>query len=216
MPPVTPWRHRIAEILTLCAFAFLWARVAGWLFSPWWGWLRAGAVVGGVALAAVAYERGKRFGRRSPESPPESQVKTPATASPRLAWYERTGVAWWTLVAAFWIAMEAGPFWSDLALSAALVPVVIWWERRWQRARLGPTHGANGPAHWASSAASIAWGREIAKLLPAAWLLLVVLCFLGFMIWCFALGWGCHRGRREAHVAGLLVAGAEPRGRVES
>lgn len=213
---VTLWRHRAAEILTLCALAFLWARVVGWLASPWWGWLRAAAIVGGVVFAAVAYERGKRFGRRSSEPPPESQVETPATASARFAWYERTGVAWWTLVVAYWIAMEAGPFWSDLALSAALVPVVVWWERRWRRARLRPTHGAFGPAYCASSAASIAWGREVAKLLSAAWLVLVALCFLGFVIWCFAWAWGCHRGRREAHIADLLVAGADPPGRVES
>lgn len=216
MSPVTPWRQRIGEILTLCAFAFLWALVAGWLASPWWGWLRAAVVVGGVALAAVAYERGKRFGRRSPEPPPEVQAETPVTASARFAWYERTGAAWWALVFAFWMVIEAGPFWSDLALCAVLVPVVVWWDRRWRRARLGVARGAISPAHGALLAASIAWGREIAKLLPAAWLLLVVLYFAGFLVWSFAWRWGRRRGRHEAHTAGLLAVEVDSRGRVES
>lgn len=203
MSPVTSWRHRVGEILTLCAFALLWAPVAGWLASPWWGWLRAAVIVGGVALAAVAYERGKRLGRRSPEQPEEAAAESPPQ---HFAWYERTGVAWWTLVVSFWTAMEAGPFWSDLALNLALIPVVVWWERCWRRARLRSTRGANGPAYWASSAASIAWGREIAQLLPPAWLALIALCFLGVMIWVFTWCWGFRRGRREASIACLGVA----------
>ena len=65
----TSWKQRIGEILALGAFAFVWVRIVNWLTWPLWGWQQAAVAVGGIAAAGIAYESGKRCGRRSPEQP---------------------------------------------------------------------------------------------------------------------------------------------------
>ena len=195
----TSWKQRIGEILALGAFAFVWVRIVDWLTWPLWGWLQAAVAVGGIATAGIAYESGKRFGRRSPEQPETKSDEAPDTASKRFAWNERTGFAWWALALAFFTATAfAEPLWLDLALCAALTPVVIWWERRWHRARSDESANALSPAGHGRVAATIVLMDHIGEWLPTELLLVPVLFFAGLMIWLFAYLCGLRLGRLEA------------------
>lgn len=215
MSPVTPWRHRVGEVLTLCAFAFAWVRAVEWFLRPEWGRLWLAPAVGGVTLAAAAYEQGKRLGRRSPEQPADATAEAPVTPPQHSVWYLRKGFAWFAwcmLYFAFLLAAEyADPLWLDVVLCAALTLVVVWWQRRWCRARPDSTAAAVDPSSLGSFAVTIVLMGHIVEWVPMQLLVVLPLGFAGFLIWLFAYCWGCHRGRREAFVASLAVARAKSR-----
>lgn len=208
--PVTPWRHRVGEILTLCAFGFVWARAVEWFLRPEWGRLWLAPAAGGVALAATAYERGKRLGRRSPEQSADATAEAPVTPPQHLGWYRRKGFAWFawlTLYFAFLVAAAyADPLWLDVVLCTALTLVVVWWQRRWRRARPDSTATAVEPSSLGPLAVTVVLMGHIVEWVPLQLLVVLPFSFAGFLIWLFAYCWGCHRGRCEAFIASLAVA----------
>lgn len=171
--------------------------------------------MGGVTLAAAAYEQGKRLGRRSPEQPADATAEAPVTPPQHSVWYLRKGFAWFAwcmLYFAFLLAAEyADPLWLDVVLCAALTLVVVWWQRRWCRARPDSTAAAVDPSSLGSFAVTIVLMGHIVEWVPMQLLVVLPLGFAGFLIWLFAYCWGCHRGRREAFVASLAVARAKSR-----